>query len=129
LGGPWIHAALPWHHGRNFVDLGPRQAIAAAIILGLAWINTRGVGRAGTFQLWVTICKVVGLLLLLAAIALFGHSATEQTLLPAVNHDPSPLAYGGALLAVMATYNGWANAAIIGGEVRDAERTISRGHS
>ena len=35
-----------------------------------------------------------------------------------------PLAYGGALLAVMATYNGWANAAIIGGEVRDAERTI-----
>jgi APA family basic amino acid/polyamine antiporter len=124
LGGPWIHAALPWRHGRDFVDLGPRQTIAVAVILGLAWINTKGVRRAGTFQLLVTICKVVGLMLLLATIALFSHSPTEQTLLPAVNHDPSPVAYGGALLAVMATYNGWANAAIIGGEVRDAERTI-----
>ena len=95
-----------------------------AVILGLAWINTKGVGRAGMFQLLVTICKVVGLLLLLAAIALSSHSPTEQTLLPSTNHDSSPLAYGGALLAVMATYNGWANAAIIGGEVRDAERTI-----
>ena len=124
LGGPWIHVASPWRHDRNFVDLGPRQAIALAVILGLAWINTKGVGRAGTFQLLVTICKVVGLLLLLAAIALFSQSPTEQTLLPSVNHDTSPLAYGGALLAVMATYNGWASAAIIGGEVRDAERTI-----
>lgn len=124
FGGPWIHAALPWRDGHNFVDLGPRQAIAVAVILGLAWINTKGVGRAGTFQLLVTICKVVGLLLLLAAIALFSHSPTEQTLLRSANQDPSPLAYGGALLAVMATYNGWANAAIMGGEVRDAERTI-----
>jgi basic amino acid/polyamine antiporter, APA family len=124
LGGPWIHASLPWGHGRNFIDLGQRQAIAVAVILGLAWINTKGVGRAGTFQLLVTICKVVGLLLVLAAIALFSHSPPEQAPLPAANHDPSPLMYGGALLAVMATYGGWANAAIIGGEVRDAERTL-----
>jgi APA family basic amino acid/polyamine antiporter len=124
FGGPWIHAALPWRDGHNFVDLGPRQAIAVAVILGLAWINTKGVERAGTFQLLVTICKVVGLLLLLAAIALLSRSPTEQTVLASANRDPSPLAYGGALLAVMATYNGWANAAIMGGEVRDAERTI-----
>jgi basic amino acid/polyamine antiporter, APA family len=124
FGGPWIHAVLPWGDGHNLVDLGPRQAITVAMILGLAWINTKGVGRAGTFQLVVTICKVVGLLLLLAAIALLSHSPTEQTLLPSANQDPSPLACGGALLAVMATYNGWANAAILGGEVRDAQRTI-----
>jgi APA family basic amino acid/polyamine antiporter len=124
LGGAWIHAPLPWGGGRDFVDFGPRQAIAAAVIGGLAWINTKGVGRAGRFQLLVTICKVVGLILLLAAIALFGHSPPEQAPLPSAHPNPSALAYGGALLAVMATYGGWANAAIVGGEIRDAERTL-----
>lgn len=66
----------------------------------------------------------MGLLLLLAAIAFFSHSPLERAQLPSSNHDPSALGYGGALLAVVATYNGWANAAIIGGEVRDAKRTL-----
>lgn len=124
LGGPWIHVSLPWGHRRDFIDVGPRQAIAIAVILGLAWLNTRGVGRAGTFQVVVTICKVVGLLLMLAAIAMFGHWSLGQATLTPSHPDRSALGYGGALLAVMATYNGWANAAIIGGEVRDAERTL-----
>jgi APA family basic amino acid/polyamine antiporter len=124
--GAWIHAAFPWWDGEHFVDFGPRQTIAVTLILGLAWINTRGVGRAGSFQLLVTICKVVGLLMLLAAIALFSHSPTGLTPLPLPlpTQDTSPLAYGGALLAVMASYAGWHNVAIMGGEVRDAERTI-----
>jgi basic amino acid/polyamine antiporter, APA family len=124
LGGPWVHASLPWGHGHDFLDLGQRQAIAVAVILGLAWINTQGVRRAGTFQLAVTLGKVLGLLLLLAAIALLGHSPPAPAGPPPVIPYPSALAYGGALLAVMATYNGWANAAIIGGEIRHAERTV-----
>jgi APA family basic amino acid/polyamine antiporter len=124
LGGPWLHLALPWGRGRDFFDLGQRQAIAVAVILGLAWINTRGVGRAGGFQLVVTIFKVVGLMLLVAAIALLNHSPPEQAHLPLAGSDPTALASGAALLAVMASYNGWANAAIVGGEVRDAERTV-----
>ena len=122
--GTWIHAVLPWTGGNRFVDFGPRQAIAVTLILGLAWINTKGVGRAGSFQLLVTFCKVAGLLLLLAAIALFSHSHTEQTLLLSPTPYTPTLAYGGALLAVMASYAGWHNVAIMGGEVRDAERTI-----
>ena len=124
LGGPWFHLALPWGHGRDFFDLGQRQAIAVAVILGLAWINTKGVGRAGDFQLLVTICKVVGLMLLVAAITLLNHSPPEQAHLPLAGSDPTALAFGAALLAVMAAYNGWANAAIVGGEVREAERTV-----
>jgi basic amino acid/polyamine antiporter, APA family len=124
LGGPWFRLALPWGHGRDFFDLGQRQAIAVAVILGLAWINTRGVGHAGAFQLLVTICKVMGLMLLVAAITLLNHSPPEQALLPLPGGDPTALAFGAALLAVMAAYNGWANAAIVGGEVRDAERTV-----
>jgi APA family basic amino acid/polyamine antiporter len=124
LGGPWIHLALPWGHGRDFFDLGQRQAISVAVILGLAWINTRGVGRAGAFQLGVTIFKVMGLMLVLAAITLLNHSPPEQVRLPLVGSDPTPLAFSAALLAVISAYNGWAYAAIVGGEVRDAQRTV-----
>lgn len=124
LGGPWFHLALPWDQGRELLDIGPRQAIAVTTILGLAWINTRGVGRAGSFQLLVTVCKVIGLALLVIVITLFGHSSPAQTSIQAASTHPSTLAYGAALLGVMATYNGWANAAIVGGEVRDAERTL-----
>jgi basic amino acid/polyamine antiporter, APA family len=124
LGGPWFHLALPWEHGRDFFDLGPRQAIAVVAILGLAWINTKGVGQAGAFQLLITICKVAGLMLLVAAITLLNHSTPEQAPVRSVGSNPSTLAMGAALLAVMAAYNGWANAAIVGGEVRDAKRTV-----
>ena len=108
----------------GLVELGPRQAIAVSAILGLAWINTKGVGRAGSFQLAVTSGKVLGLLLLLATIAVFGHSSLEQQPLPEAVRGPSALEFGGALLAVMSAYNGWANAAIVGGEVWDAKRTV-----
>ena len=85
LGGPWFHLALPWAHGRDFFDFGQRQAIAVAVTLGLAWINTRGVGRAGSFQLLVTACKVMGLLLLIGAIV-------HATVLPRRQHWKSTLA-------------------------------------
>ena len=124
LGDPWFHVVLPWGHGRDFLDLGQRQTIAVAVILGLAWINTKGVRRAGSFQLLVTICKVVSLVLLLAAITLLSHPPPARTPLPSLGNEPTTLAFGAALLAVMQTYNGWANAAIVGGEVRDAERTV-----
>jgi APA family basic amino acid/polyamine antiporter len=124
LGGPWVHLTLPWGHGRDFFDFGQRQALAVTVILGLAWINTRGVGRAGNFQLLVTTCKVVGLLLLVAAIALVNQLPPEPARLPLAGGDPSALAFGAALLGVMAVYNGWTGAAIVGGEVRDAERTV-----
>jgi basic amino acid/polyamine antiporter, APA family len=124
FGGPWFHVPLPWGHGRDFFDVGQRQAISVTLILGLAWINTRGVGRAGAFQLLVTICKVGGLLLLLASMALLSHSPPGQVLAPSAGSEPTALAFGGALLAVMSAYNGWASAAIVGGEVRDAERTV-----
>jgi basic amino acid/polyamine antiporter, APA family len=124
LGGPWFHVSLPWGQGRVFFGVGQPQAISVVLIFGLAWLNTRGVGRAGAFQLLVTICKVAGLLLLLSAIALFSHSPSERVPTPSTGSDPTALAFGGALLAAMSAFNGWASAAIVGGEVRDAERTV-----
>ena len=120
LGGPWFQLALPG----SFLPFGPRQGIAVVTILGLAWINTRGVGRAGAFQVLVTMGKIVGLILLVAAITLIHHPAPAPAPLAANAPAPSALAWGAALLAIMGTFNGWANAAIVGGEVQEPERTM-----
>lgn len=122
LGGPWFDVAQPWSDGRYVFSVGPRQAIATSTILGLAWINTRGVGRAGAFQLVVTVCKVAGVVLLLTTIALLGRAASAPA--QSVASGPSALGFGAAMLGVMATYNGWANVAIVGGEVRHAGRMV-----
>jgi APA family basic amino acid/polyamine antiporter len=102
-----------------------RQAIAVSVILALSWINSSGVGRAGRFQLLVTIGKVVGLGLLILAITAIGQGGSaDQSAAPAVAGTSGFLATGAALLAAMAAYNGWANAALLGGEIQDAQRVL-----
>ena len=65
IGSPWVHWNLLWGDRATHVDFGPRQSVALIVILGLAWINTRGVRTAGGFQVAVTLCKVIGLLALI----------------------------------------------------------------
>ena len=115
---------LPAGHTVRYLEIGPRQAITVAVILGISWINSMGVGRAGNFQLLVTICKVIGLATLIAAIAAFSPSAPQPTVILTPQQDPGVLALAAPCLAVMAVYNGWANAAILGGEIEDAARVV-----
>jgi basic amino acid/polyamine antiporter, APA family len=124
LGSAWFQVPLAAGHVVHYLDIGPRQAIAVGVILGLSWINSRGVGRAGTFQLLVTTCKVIGLGLLIVAITAFGSSSPQLSVIHTLQQDSSVLTFGGALLAVMAAYNGWANAALVGGEIQDANRVL-----
>jgi basic amino acid/polyamine antiporter, APA family len=124
IGGPWIHWILPWGNGARFLDLGPRQAIAVSVIAGLAWINSRGVRTAGGFQLAVTLCKVAGLLALLGAILLLGHSHPEDSVVLAAANRPGALTVSAAMLAAWTTYVGWANAAMLGGEIREPARVL-----
>jgi amino acid transporter len=109
----------PYRGGVTSFDFGQRQAIAVAVTLGLAWINTRGVGRAGSFQLLVTTSKVMGLLLLIAGILLVDQSPPEPGRMLLAGSDPTALAFGAALLGVMSVYNGWAG----------TPNAPSRGHS
>jgi basic amino acid/polyamine antiporter, APA family len=126
-------SALWWHHTFRFfggsytMDLGARQAVAVLLIFALAALNVSGVARAGRFQGIVTSAKVIGLAALIGVLAFAArahavdsnHSVTNGT-------APGVLGYGGALLAALAPFNGWANAAMVGGEVRDARRTLPR---
>lgn len=125
LGQPWIRLPIPWPHATAPIDLGLRQLLAVLIIVGLAVLNLRGVGRAGRFQAAVTTLKVVGLLGLIAAVLIFGHAAGNSAPGPITSAaPPGPAAFSAALLAGMVAFNGWANVAMLAGEVKDAERTV-----
>ena len=126
LGGEWQHWTLPWPARFITVSFGARQLIAALIICALALINIRGVTHAGRFQTWATSIKVLGLLGLISGVWIFGASRAPVARYTAdlAADAGSTLAYGGALLAAMAAFNGWANVAMLGGEVRNAERNL-----
>jgi APA family basic amino acid/polyamine antiporter len=125
LGQPWLRLPIPWPHATVPIDIGVRQLLAVLIIVSLAALNLRGVGRAGRFQAAVTTLKVVGLLGLIAAVLAFGHAAGSSAPGPVTSAAaPGPAAFSAALLASMVAFNGWANVAMLAGEVKDAERTV-----
>ena len=124
-------AGVTWHltlwsvAGRGSVDFGVRQGIAVLVIFALAALNISGVARAGRFQGIVTSAKVIGLVLLIGVLWFVGQGhAVDTNGSLARSTTPDVLDYGGALLAALAVYNGWANAAMVSGEVRDARRVV-----
>ncbi len=126
FGAAWTRFEVPWPGASIWIDVGPRQALAVLIIVGLAALNLRGVGHAGRFQSWVTSLKVIGLLGLIAGVLVLGHGSAAMA--PAMASVPAPaanpMAFSAALLAAMVAFNGWASVAMLAGEVKDAESTV-----
>jgi basic amino acid/polyamine antiporter, APA family len=125
LGALWWHHTFRFFGGSYTMDLGARQAVAVLLIFALAALNVSGVARAGRFQGIVTSAKVIGLAALIGVLAFAARAHAVDTNHSVTNSTaPGVLGYGGALLAALAPFNGWANAAMVGGEVRDARRTL-----
>jgi basic amino acid/polyamine antiporter, APA family len=126
LGQPWVQLPVPWPHTTLLIDLGTRQLLAVVVIMGLAILNLRGVGHAGRFQAGVTTLKVIGLLGLIVAVLVFGHAAgtSMPTHANAAVTPVGSMTFSAALLAGMVAFNGWANVAMLAGEVKDAEQTV-----
>jgi APA family basic amino acid/polyamine antiporter len=126
IGLPWVQLQVPWPYSTLMIDLGPRQALAVMIIVSLAVLNLRGVGDAGRFQAAITTLKVLGLSGLIVGVLAFGH-ATETPIINHPSYSAAPvgsLSFSAALLASMVAFNGWANVAMLAGEVKDAEQTV-----
>jgi basic amino acid/polyamine antiporter, APA family len=125
LAPAWVHIMNPWRPERILFEFGSRQLIAVLIITGLAIINTRGVGKAGRFQSWITTIKVLGLMGLISAVVILGHTHAPATVSQGAIPAPiGPSAYSAAMLAALTAYNGWANVAMVGGEVQDPGRNL-----
>ena len=126
LGQPWVHLPVPWPHTPLLIELGLRQVLAVLIISSLAVLNLRGIGHAGRFQAGVTTLKVIGLFGLIVGVLVWGRAA--GTSMPThANNAGAPvgsMAFSAALLGAMVAFNGWANVAMLAGEVKNAEHSV-----
>ena len=102
------------------------RGLAAAVIVLLAAANIRSVSWAAAVQNASTAAKVIALGGLVLAIFLFGNPAGGAF---APGGGLAPLSWAGfgiALISVMWTYDGWADATYIAGEVKNPGRTMPR---
>ena len=109
-----------WHTG---------TPVAAALVVGVALANAVGVRAGAGIQNLTVVSKVVTLLAI-AALALFvgapepvAASATQGALTSTAAAGSSLFV---ALLPAMFSYGGWQQGLWMGGEVKDAERTLPR---
>jgi APA family basic amino acid/polyamine antiporter len=104
---------------------GRRMMVAAALALGFALLQWRGVRAAGRAQEVTSLAKAL-LLLALAAACFILPAPPAPAAAPAAAGVLGAAAMVAALQAVIYTYDGWTGVVYFGGEVRDPGREIPR---
>ena len=99
-----------------------RQTAALAIVV-VGIINYVGVQRAAAVLSASTVVKYA-VLLALGLLAFTATGARAAPLMPAWSAAVSPWMLASALIPVMWTYDGWADATAVAGEIRDPQRNL-----
>lgn len=105
---------------------GSHRIIAAIAIIILALANIKSSVWAANIVNVTTGAKVLALAAIAVIAFVFGNASTGALTGPL---SFTPLSWGGfgvALIAVMWTYDGWADLTFVAGEVKDPERTMPR---
>ncbi len=105
-----------------------RPAAAAALCLGLAALNVFGVRLGATALRAMTAAKVAALAVIVVAAAVL-HRGSPGHMAPLWGAPPggwaaAPIAL--SLVAVIWTYEGWADGPTLAGETRDPDRDVAR---
>jgi basic amino acid/polyamine antiporter, APA family len=108
-----------------FVPMTPTQVrlLAAAAVIAVGLLNYLGVSRAAVVMNLTTIAKYGAL----AALGLLAFSAGQGSwnhFAPAWPSGVDVSLLGTALIAIMWTYDGWADLSFMGGEVKNPGRTL-----
>jgi amino acid transporter len=111
----------------QFVPLEPMQVryVAAGLILLVGLFNYVGVSRAAALMNLATVAKF-GALALLVVLAFTMGDGNAANFTTSSGAAVSMSAVATVLVAVMWTYDGWADLSYMGGEVRDPQRTLPR---
>ena len=115
LGDPIITHPLAVSYG---------QVLAIATIVLIAIINWIGVERAGEFQLFFTVLKIVIILVIVVA-GFSYHGGTWHNF--STSHPNATGGFAGfmaALLAALWAYDGWNLVTTVSGEIRDPQRSL-----
>lgn len=120
LDNEWAHLTF----GARVLPLTPGHLVAIAATILISWLNYIGVKKAGAFQLFFTVLKVA----MIAGIAVLGFFALSGTWQNFGTHFSN--AKGGmagfmaALVAALWAYDGWNDLNMVGGEIKNPERSI-----
>lgn len=115
LGDPVINRPLAVTYG---------QLLAIAAIVLIAFINWIGVERAGEFQLFFTILKIVIILAIVIAGFSYGGGAWHNFSTSHPNPIGGTAGFMAALLAALWAYDGWNLVTTVSGEIRDPQRSL-----
>ena len=109
--------------------LGIQQLIAVAIIVLFSAINARGVATGARAQWIATVAKLGGIaVIVLGAFLLSKNGSLQHLRAPVTARIASggAGAFGAAMLAALWAYQGWANVAMVAGEIEKPERNVPR---
>ena len=108
-----------------FIHLAPTQVryVAAGAILAMGALNYVGVSTAALVMNLTTNVKF-GALAALGLLAFTTHGAGASHFTPVWPHGLDLSLLGTALIAIMWTYDGWADLSFMGGEVKNPGRTL-----
>jgi basic amino acid/polyamine antiporter, APA family len=108
-----------------FIPLTPFQVrlVAATGVVAVGLLNYLGVSRASVVMNLVTILKY-GALAVLGLLAFSAGEGSWDHFSPAWGSSLNVSLIGTALIAIMWTYDGWADLSFMGGEVKNPGRTL-----
>jgi basic amino acid/polyamine antiporter, APA family len=108
-----------------FIPLTPMQVrmVAAVGVVGVGLLNYLGVSRAALVMDLITVLKY-GALAALVLLAFTAGEGSASHFTPAWRSSLNLSLIGTALIAIMWTYDGWADLSFMGGEVRNPGRTL-----
>lgn len=126
-------AAVAVTFARYFLELTGWQAnaglIATLALLVLTAVNCLGVRAGSRLQSVMTLTAIAAIVIL--EIFTFSRDGPSHISWPPVlDRPPSAslvLAFGSAMTPILFAYGGWQTSSFLGGEVRDAKKTLPRG--
>jgi basic amino acid/polyamine antiporter, APA family len=126
-------AAVAVTFARYFLELtrwhSNDSLIAATALALLTVVNCFGVRAGSRVQSAMTL-TAIGAIAVLELFSFLRGGASQISWRPVLDQPPSLnliLAFGSAMTPVLFAYGGWQTASFLGGEVRDARRTLPRG--
>ena len=102
------------------------KIVSVLVILVITGINIRGTRQGATVQNWSTVAKVLGILVMSAALLARGRGFSGAQVWPEVTDAAFFSAVGLAMLGVLWAYEGWQYVTFSAGETRDPQRTFPR---
>ena len=108
------------------LDIRAEQLLGAAYIAIVAAVNYYGIHRGAVLQNLSTAFKVTALAALIVVGFVLGHPPTGEGGMLAQRAEVGLSPFLLAMVAILWAYDGWADLAFVGGEVKDPQRNLPR---